>query len=62
MAHQPVSLARGMSMHESQSLLMEMQACRSLGFIQYLAPLLREAFGRDGAAWEPENLYRTRLR
>jgi carboxypeptidase Taq len=55
---QPVSLARGMSMHESQSLLMEMQACRSLGFIQYLAPLLREAFGRDGAAWEAENLYR----
>jgi carboxypeptidase Taq len=55
---QPVSLARGMSMHESQSLLMEMQACRSLGFIQYLAPLLRETFGRDGAAWEAGNLYR----
>ena len=27
--HQPVGLARGMSIHESQSLLMEMQACRS---------------------------------
>jgi carboxypeptidase Taq len=45
-------------MHESQSLLMEMQACRSLGFIQYLAPLLREAFGHEGAAWEAGNLYR----
>ena len=37
---QPVGEARGMAMHESQSLLIEMQACRSREFMEYLAPLL----------------------
>ncbi len=55
---QPVSSARGMTMHESQSLIFEMQACRSRPFIAYLAPLLREAFGRSGPAWEAENIFR----
>jgi len=54
--HQPVGTARGMTIHESQSLLMEMQACRSPEFIRFLAPLLREAFGRSGPAWETANL------
>ncbi len=56
--HQPVGSARGMSLHESQSLIVEMQACRSREFVAYLAPLLRHAFGRSGPAWEAENLYR----
>ncbi|MFQ5971947.1 MAG: carboxypeptidase M32 [Alphaproteobacteria bacterium] len=56
--YQPVGLARGMSMHESQSLLVEMQACRSREFLAFAAPVLREAFESDGAAWEAENLYR----
>lgn len=55
---QPVGEARGMAMHESQSLLIEMQVCRSRPFLTFLAPLLREAFGGRGPAWEPENLYR----
>ncbi len=55
---QPVGQARGMSLHESQSLLMEMQACRSREFIEFLAPLLRQAFGGSGKAWEADNLYR----
>jgi carboxypeptidase Taq len=55
---QPVGLARGMSMHESQSLLMEMQACRSQAFIHWAAPQIRAAFKGDGAAWTAENLYR----
>jgi carboxypeptidase Taq len=55
---QPVGDARGMAMHESQSLLMEMQACRSREFTQFLAPLLRQAFGGAGPEWEAENLYR----
>ncbi|MFO1062024.1 MAG: carboxypeptidase M32 [Dongiaceae bacterium] len=61
--NQPVGHARGMSIHESQSLLMEMQACRSRPFLRYLAPLLAEAFGRQ-PAWEAENLFRlyTRVR
>ena len=55
---QPVGRARGMQMHESQSLLMEMQACRSRGFIDHAAPLMREALGGTGAGWDAENLYR----
>jgi carboxypeptidase Taq len=55
---QPVGLARGMTLHESQSLLIEMQACRTVEFVSYLAPLLREAFGHEGPAWSAENLHR----
>jgi carboxypeptidase Taq len=62
--HQPVGQARGMSVHESQSLLMEMQACRSRPFVEFLAPLLRETFAGNGPAWSTDNLYRvyTRVR
>ena len=60
--HQPVGQARGMALHESQSLLIEMQACRSRPFADFLAPLVREAFGVSGAAYAPENLYRTGIR
>ncbi|WP_119300351.1 carboxypeptidase M32 [Dongia deserti] len=53
---QPVGSARGMVVHESQSLLMEMQAARSAQFCRYLSGLLRETFpGIDGAL-SPENL------
>jgi carboxypeptidase Taq len=60
--HQPVGAARGMSLHESQSLLIEMQACRSFEFMTFLAPLVREVFGGDGPAWSAENLYRLSTR
>lgn len=53
---QPVGEARGMAVHESQSLLIEMQACRSTEFMTFAAPLAREAFGGQGAAWTSENL------
>ncbi len=59
---QPVGAPRGMSLHESQSLLIEMQACRSREFIEFAAPLMREAFGGSGPAWQPENLYRLNTR
>lgn len=55
---QPVGRARGMQIHESQSLLMEMQACRSRAFLTFAAPLMRESFAGQGPAWEAENLYR----
>jgi carboxypeptidase Taq len=48
--YQPVGSARGMVLHESQSLLVEMQACRSRPFLAVLAPLVRDAFGRAGPA------------
>ena len=59
---QPVGQARGMSVHESQSLLIEMQACRGPEFIGFAAPLIREAFGTDGPAWQADNLTRHYLR
>ncbi len=55
---QPVGQARSMSVHESQSLLMEMQACRSREFIAFAAPRMRHAFGGAGAAWEADALER----
>ena len=55
---QPVGEARGMAVHESQSLLVEMQACRSREFNEYLAPVLREEFGVSGPEWSADNLYR----
>ena len=59
---QPVGRARGMAMHESQSLLLEMQVCRSRAFLTYAAPIIRKAFGGDGPEWEIEALYRRQIR
>ena len=58
---QPVGRALGMAMHESQSLLVEMQACRSPAFLAFLAPLLGEAFPpgdgeASGTTWTAETL------
>ncbi len=59
---QPVGRARGMAMHESQSLLLEMQVCRSPAFMSFAAPILREAFGANGPGWEADALYRRQTR
>lgn len=56
--HQPVGKARGMSVHESQSLLIEMQLSRSRDFLHFLLPLIREQFSISGPAWEEDNVYR----
>lgn len=53
---QPVGRARSMSLHESQSLMMEMQLCRSPDFIAFAQPLMAEAFGGSGPAWTVEAL------
>lgn len=58
---QPVGAARGMAMHESQSLLLEMQVCRSPAFAGFAAPLLQSMFGGDGAAWDPKAFYRRQI-
>ena len=57
--HQPVGSALGMSVHESQSLLVEMQVARSRAFMTFAAPIIREQFGVDGndGAWSTENLH-----
>src|SRR6516164_10615897 len=59
---QPVGRARGMAIHESQSLLLEMQVCRSPAFMCFAAPILRAAFADDGPGWEPQTLHRRQIR
>jgi carboxypeptidase Taq len=55
-ARQPVGEAAGMAAHESQSLIVEMQACRSDAFLGYLGRELQAAFGGDPALYAPANL------
>ncbi|MEQ8347154.1 MAG: carboxypeptidase M32 [Sneathiellaceae bacterium] len=60
---QPVGRARGMVLHESQSLLCERQVMRAPRTLDWLAGHLAATFGAD-PAWEAANLYRlaTRVR
>lgn len=56
---QPVGNACGMAVHESQSLLMEMQVVRSREFLEFAAPLIRKhlgAFVSDPKSLDAENL------
>ncbi len=57
-ARQPAGEAAGMAAHESQSLIVEMQACRSDAFLRFIGPRLHKAFGGDAAAYAPDNLAR----
>ena len=53
---QPVGRNRGMTAHESQSLSIEMQACRSRAFAVHYARLLNGELA-PAEAWEAERLY-----
>jgi carboxypeptidase Taq len=55
---QPVGLAVGMGMHESQSLLMEMQAARSDELLGYLAGVAAQELGISPAVLSVEALRR----
>jgi len=61
-ARQPVGQASGMAAHESQSLILEMQACRSDAFMGWLSNELVASFkdvgSGAGPAWAPANLAR----
>jgi carboxypeptidase Taq len=61
---QPVGEALGMAMHESQSLIMEMQACRTREFTHFLTPVAQKIFAQqDNPAWTEDTLfgYNTRV-
>ena len=58
---QPVGRDRGMTMQESQSLMLEMLIGRNRPFLNYVRPLLIKHFGVSGPEWEPENLYRVAI-
>jgi carboxypeptidase Taq len=55
---QPVGSPKGMAFHESQSLIMEMQACTSKSFAEFLASFLRDEFAIKGEEYSAENLYK----
>ena len=56
--HQPAGKSRGMAMHESQSLLIEMQITRSLAFKKFLSNLLQKKFNIKGNEWRANNLFK----
>ena len=59
-AFRPAGEARGMTVHESQSLSLEKYAGRSREFLGFLAGLMAETFdGGDGARWSPLNVRNT---
>ncbi|MGI4800748.1 MAG: carboxypeptidase M32 [Janthinobacterium lividum] len=57
-ARQPVGQAAGMAAHESQSLIIEMQSCRSDAFLRWVGPELHGIFGGEAAPYDPGNLRR----
>ena len=64
---QPVGHAAGMAVHESQSLIHEMQICRSPEFVAFAGPKIRARFGavvKNPASLDDANLARlvTRVR
>lgn len=59
---QPVGRDRGLALEESQSLLFEMNLCRSRSFVKYLRPLLEKYLQVSGAEWSDDNLYRNLIR
>ncbi len=54
---QPVGRDRGMALHESQSLLLEMLIGRSRAFTQWLQPQLARHLGVSGPEWAADNIY-----
>ena len=60
--NQLVGKAKGMAIHESQSLLMEMQIGRSKEFCEFLSKLLNNEFGFKGEEYSADNLYKLNTR
>ncbi len=59
-AHQPVGSAGGMSLHESQSLFIEMQIIKSLPVSQFIQKILQNKIGKDPSVWSSEAIYKIR--
>ena len=57
---EPARRARGMGVHESQSLFVEMQVARSRPFLVFAAPIMRRHFGKAESTpgWGVDNLHR----
>jgi carboxypeptidase Taq len=56
-AHWPLGKARGMGIHESQSLFVEMQLARSPEFWEFALPLVHQHLGKDAIpGWDIEDV------
>tara|TARA_B100000029_G_scaffold423431_1_gene430601 strand:+ start:355 stop:1836 length:1482 start_codon:yes stop_codon:yes gene_type:complete len=58
--NQPIGKAAGMSLHESQSLFIEMQIVKSMEFSIFLEKIFREKFNKKGDEWNFKNLFNLR--
>ena len=58
--HQPIGTAGGMSLHESQSLFIEMQIVKSLQVSQFIEKILRKRFNKKDLDWDHYNIYNIR--
>ena len=59
-AHQPIGSAGGMSLHESQSLFIEMQIIKSLPVSQFIQKTLEDKIGKDPNVWRSDVIYNIR--
>src|ERR1700758_276338 len=59
---QPVGRDRGLALEESQSLLFEMNLCRSRAFVKYVRPLMEKYLQVSGPEWDEANLSRHWIR
>ena len=59
-SHQPIGSAGGMSLHESQSLFIEMQIIKSLPVSQFIQKTLENKIGKDPNVWSSEAIYNIR--
>ncbi len=57
-ATQPVGQALGMSVHESQALLIEMQLGRSREFLYVVASIISQILEENNDSWSATNLYK----
>ena len=56
-SHMPLGKARGMAIHESQSLFVEKQIARSPEFWEWAMPIVAEHLGKDAiAGWDLEDM------
>ncbi len=56
-SHLPLGKARGMAMHESQSLFVEMQVSRSPEFWEWAMPIVRQHLGAEAlAGWDLDDM------
>ncbi len=59
-AYQPIGSAGGMSLHESQSLFIEMQIIKSLPVSQFIQKTLVDKIGKNPSIWSSEVIYNLR--